>query len=96
MKNDLLEEVEKKTVNKNTRDSGMSKNKNDTRVHVSFPETLRVRLDEIKKNEEIGSVSEVFRNAVKFYLLAYEEHKKGSAMLIRHDDGSIEKLRMFL
>lgn len=96
MTDDVIDDVDRKVEVKGRKYKGISMSKSDTRVHVSFPEALRIRLEEIKDNEEIGSVSEVFRNAVKFYAMAYEEHKKGSSILIRHDDGSIERLRMFL
>jgi hypothetical protein len=43
-----------------------------------------------------NSLSEVFREALKFYALAYQEHKKGSDLLIRNDKGEIERLRMFM
>lgn len=66
------------------------------RVHVSYPDSMKERLEQIKVETDKGSLSEVFRQALMFYALAFEEHKKGSDMLIRDKDGQIERLRMFL
>lgn len=68
----------------------------DYRVHVSFPENMKEKLDEIKINTDQSSLSEVFRTALKFYTLAYEEHQKGSDFLIRDHKGELERLRMFM
>jgi len=66
------------------------------RVHVSYPNSMKTRLDEIKMETEKNSLSEVFRQALLFYTLAFEEHKKGSDFLIRNKDGEVERLRMFM
>lgn len=66
------------------------------RVHVSYPDTMKDRLEEIKVETDKGSLSEVFRQALLFYALAFDEHKKGSDFLIRDKEGQIERLRMFL
>lgn len=66
------------------------------RIHVSYPDSMKERLEEIKQATDKASVSEVFRQALLFYTLAYEEHKKGSDFLIRNKDGEIERLRMFM
>lgn len=74
----------------------MSKDSKQNRLHVSFPENVKVKLEEIKSETEKQSISEVFRQALLFYTLAYEEHKKGSDFLIRNKDGEVERLRMFI
>lgn len=74
----------------------MRKSSNTNRVHVSYPETIKDRLEEIKTETDKSSLSEVFRTALLFYTLAYEEHKKGSDFLIRSKDGQVERLRMFM
>lgn len=66
------------------------------RVHISYPDSMKTRLEEIKIETDKGSLSEVFRQALLFYSLAFEEHKKGSDFLIRNKDGELERLRMFL
>jgi hypothetical protein len=68
----------------------------ENRVHIAFPDAMRKRLEEVKVDSDMGSLSEVFRQAIKFYLLAYEEHKRGSDFLIRNKDGDIERLRLFM
>ena len=66
------------------------------RVHVSYPETMKDRLEEIKTDTDKGTLSEVFRQALLFYALAWEEHKKGNDFVIRSPNGETERLRMFL
>jgi len=70
--------------------------KTANRVHVSYPDTMKNRLEEIRSETDKGSLSEVFRQALMFYALAYEEHKKGSDFLIRNKGGELERLRIFL
>lgn len=65
------------------------------RIHVSYPDSMKFRLEEIQRETHKGSLSEVFREALKFYALAFEEHKKGSEFLIRDQEGQVERLRMF-
>lgn len=74
----------------------MKKTPTDNRAHIAFPPAMRARLEEIKAETDMPSLSEVFRQALKFYLLAYEEHKKGSDLLIRPKSGELERLRMFM
>lgn len=69
---------------------------NTNRVHVSYPDSLKDHLSEIREVTDKNSLSEVFREALKFYALAYQEHKKGSDLLIRNDKGEIERLRLFM
>lgn len=66
------------------------------RVHVSYPDSLKDHLSEIKEVTDKASLSEVFREALKFYALAYQEHKKGSDILIRSEKGEVERLRLFM
>lgn len=74
----------------------MKKPTTANRIHVSYPDSMKDRLEEIKTETDKGSLSEVFRQALLFYALAYEEHKKGADFLIRSKDGEVERLRMFL
>lgn len=78
------------------KDEKMDHSNKQNRLHVSFPDSIKLKLEEIKSDTDKQSISEVFRQAVMFYSLAYEEHKKGSDILIRDKDGSIERLRMFI
>jgi len=88
---------ERETI-KTTKPKGraVKKSANANRVHVSYPETIKDRLEEIRTETDKTSLSEVFRTALLFYTLAYEEHKKGSDFLIRNKDGEVERLRMFM
>lgn len=77
-------------------ESTMKKDTGTNRIHVSYPDRLKDRFEEIKAATDKNSMSEVFRTAMLFYSLAYEEHKKGSDFLIRDKDGQVERLRMFM
>ena len=66
------------------------------RIHVSYPDTMKDRLEEIRTETDKGTLSEVFRQALVFYALAWEEHKKGNDFVIRSPNGETERLRMFL
>ncbi len=66
------------------------------RAHLSFSDNTMKKVEDILAETGISSASELFRQAAIFYTLAYDEHKKGSEILIRNKDGSIEKLRMFM
>jgi len=88
-----MEDVQEKTSRKGKKaKAAYSAN----RVHVSYPDTMKDRLEQIKTETDKGSLSEVFRQALIFYALAFDEHKKGSDLLIRDRDGQIERLRMFM
>ena len=72
------------------------KNPSTNRVHVSYPDSIHEHLSEIREVTNKNSISEVFREALKLYVLAHEEHKKGSDLLIRNKDGEVERLRLFM
>ena len=69
-------------------------NPSTNRVHVSYPDSLKDHLAEIREVTDKNSLSEVFREALN--ALAYQEHKKGSDLLIRNDKGEVERLRLFM
>ena len=73
----------------------MPKQTNNRKVNVTYPERLHERLQKIRENTDKNSLSEVFREALKFYVLAHEEHEKGSDFLIRSAEGETERLVMF-
>lgn len=79
-----------------TSDARKAKKKPDlNRAHISYPNSVRDQLEEIKVETNSSSVSEVIRQAISFYSLAFEEHKKGSDLIIRLKNGEKERLRMF-
>lgn len=78
------------------RRTDMAKPVTANRLHVSYPDSMKPRLEEIQRQTGQASLSEVFRQAILFYTLAFEEHEKGSDFLIRNRDGEVERLRMFL
>jgi len=86
----------KNRENGDMKERRLKESPNVNRVHISYPDSMKERLEEIKIETDRGSLSEVFRQALMFYALAYEEHKKGSDLLIRSKTGEIERLRMFM
>ena len=93
----VQEETEKKLIKNKGREMNSKKAEaRISRVHVSYPNAMKERLEEIRVETDKGTLSEVFRQALLFYALAYEEHKKGNDFLIRNRNGEIERLRMFL
>lgn len=65
------------------------------RAHISYTNSVRDQLEEIKMETGASSVSEVIRQAINFYTLAFAENKRGSDLLIRLANGEVERLRMF-
>ena len=88
--------VQRKAKNENGKEESKVSGHGVNRLHVSYPETVREKLEEIRLEPDKSSLSEVFRQALLFYALAFEEHKKGSDFLIRNSKGEIERLRMFM
>ena len=80
----------------NGKEGPMEDPQKTNRVHISYPDSMKARLEEIKVETDKSSLSEVFRQALLFYALAFEEHKKGSDFLIRNKSGELERLRMFM
>ena len=87
-----LERVE----TKNRKEGPMKKPGAAHRTNVTFPESMKDRLDEIMMETDKGSLSEVFRDALRFYVLAFEEHKKNTVLQLKHENGEVERLRLFL
>lgn len=73
-----------------------SENEDLSRVNITINSELKGHIEEVKRNTGKSSISEVFRQAVFFYLVAFREHKKGGEILIRDKNGTVEKLRMFI
>jgi predicted DNA-binding protein len=65
------------------------------RIHLQIPEPVQKRLKGVQEETGAGTLSEVVRSAIKLYLLAIEEHQKGSEILIRSKTGDLEKVRVF-
>lgn len=89
---DAIKEKEIGTVS--ARQSGKKKPEIN-RAHISYPNNVRDQLEEIKVETNSSSVSEVIRQAISFYSMMYEEHLKGSDLIIRLENGECERLRMF-
>lgn len=68
----------------------------DTRVNITINAEIKENVDEVRRNTGKSTLSEVFRQALFFYIVAYKEHKKGGEILIRDSKGNTEKLRMFI
>jgi hypothetical protein len=58
-----------------------------SRVHISLPETLIVRLQEIQQQTHASSLTEVVKAALQLYAAAVEEHKRGGGVYFKRKDG---------
>jgi hypothetical protein len=67
------------------------------RLHISIPETLTKRLQEIQKQTHASSVAEVVRSALQLYAAAVEEHLNGGHVYLkRKEDGVERQLALFI
>jgi hypothetical protein len=67
------------------------------RVHISIPESLTVRLQEIQRATHATSITEVVKAALTLYAAAIDEHKNGGHVYLkRKDDGVERQLALFI
>lgn len=67
------------------------------RVHITLPETLNSKIEEIREQTDAASVAEVFRNAVIVYAKLLKEHKAGNEIAILPGNGGHPKvLQIFM
>jgi hypothetical protein len=66
---------------------GRPKNADSSRVHISIPDSLISRLQEIQRDTHASSLTEVVKAALQLYAAAVEEHKNGGGMYFKRKDG---------
>lgn len=66
------------------------------KLHIAMPAQLKDRLDQLAEATNADGPSDVIRAALVLYDLAFQEHSRGSDLLIRTKDGDVERLRIFL
>ena len=66
------------------------------KLHIAMPQQLKERLDELVELTDASGPSDVIRAALVLYDLAYQEHARGSDLLIRSESGDVARLRIFL
>jgi hypothetical protein len=67
------------------------------RVHISIPESLITRLQEIQRDTHASSLTEVVKAALQLYAAAVEEHRHGGGVFLKRRDGKGEReLALFI
>jgi hypothetical protein len=68
-----------------------------SRLHLSIPESLTKRLQEIQKQTHASSITDVVRSALQLYAAAVEEHQNGGHIYFKRKDESGERqLALFI
>ena len=75
---------------------GRPKNVEASRVHLSLPETLLNRLQEIQRDTHASSLTEVVKDALQLYAAAVDEHKKGGRLYFKDENGHERQLAIFI
>lgn len=70
--------------------------KEETRVNITINAKTKGHLEEVRVDTDKSTLSDVFRQAIFYYTVLFQEHKKGNEILIRDKNGNVEKLRMFM
>jgi hypothetical protein len=84
-------------VNDARRARGRPKSDSGTRVHLSIPESLIIRLQKIQRDTHASSLTEVVKAALQLYAAAVEEHKNGGHIYFKHRDEEVERqLALFI
>jgi len=68
----------------------------EVRLHVSMPQSLKDRLEEIQRDTHASSVTEVVKNALALYAAAVDLHQKGGSLIFKEASGQEERLRLFI
>ncbi len=67
------------------------------RFHISMPESLTHRLEEIQRDTHASSLAEVVKAALQLYVAAVEEHKNGGHVYFKRKDEGVERqLALFI
>lgn len=56
-------------------------------AHVTYPESLSQRLQEIQRETHAGSIAEVFRRSLVVFAALWEAHKRGEDVILRDKNG---------
>ena len=56
-------------------------------AHVTYPESLSERLQEIQRETHAGSVAEIFRRSLILFAALWEAHKRGDEIILRDKKG---------
>jgi hypothetical protein len=67
-----------------------------SRIHLSLPDTLLSRLQEIQRDTHANSLTEVVKAALQLYAAAVAEHKKGVRLYFKDDEGHERQLALFI
>lgn len=59
---------------------------------MDLPESLRHRLENLQEQTDADSLSEVMRRALAVYDFLWQEKSKGSATIVKDEDGKEREL----
>lgn len=78
-------------------ETSRSPSRSVARLHVTVPEGLQRKIDELAEASHATSTAEVFRNALTAYAALLDAHTQGRQVIIQNPDGTDrERLRLFL
>jgi len=69
------------------RSRGRPKKTDSSRLHISIPDSLVSRLQELQRDTHASSLTEVVKAALQLYAAAVEEHKNGGGVYFKRKDG---------
>jgi hypothetical protein len=75
---------------------GRPKSVEASRIHLSLPDTLLSRLQEIQRDTHANSLTEVVKAALQLYAAAVAEHKNGGRLYFKDDEGHERQLALFI
>ena len=68
----------------------------EARLHVTMPQSLKERLEEIQSETHAISISEVVKDALTLYAAALDVHMKGGCLQFKDKDGQAERVTLFI
>jgi hypothetical protein len=63
-----------------------------SRVHIFVQDSMMERLLELQEYSHASSITEVIKNALQLYAAAVHEHKSGSRLCFKDDEGERQLL----
>ncbi len=67
------------------------------RTHISVPESMAARMEDIRKQTHASTLTEVVKNALAFYSAVVAEHQAGGQVYFKRTlDGTERQLALFI
>jgi hypothetical protein len=68
----------------------------EVRLHVSMPQSLRDRLEEIQRFTYKSSVTEVVKDALVLYAAAVDVHRNHGYLVFKDEKGGEQRINLFI